>query len=230
MANENLTIQRPQTLTEQAYKLLRQAILRGDFAPDQRLTEEGLAERLKISRTPVREAVQKLRQEGLLVALQPRGVAVVAVSQEEVEQIFKLRLLLEPYAAAEAATHITEAELQQLRVANVAMQAALQPLDMECYLEANRTFHDVLYRASANSRLVTLIDSLFVPSVYLLEATTYDAPTATHAWQGHQQVLEALEQHDPTAAADAMRSHIQTGESHLLEKKVKIDATNHSSE
>lgn len=222
MTNENLTIQRPLTLTEQAYKLLRQAILRGDFAPDQRLTEEGLAERLRISRTPVREAVQKLRQEGLLMALQPRGVAVVAVSPEEVEQIFKLRLLLEPYAAAEASTHITESALEQLRTANLQMQAALQPLDMECYLEANRTFHEVLYRAANNPRLVTLIDSLFVPSVYLLEATTYDLATANHAWQGHQEILAALAKHDPEAAATAMRSHIQTGESRLLEKKDDI--------
>jgi DNA-binding GntR family transcriptional regulator len=216
METEQLkTIQRPQTLTTQAYQLLRQAILRGDFAPEQRLTEEGLAEQLKISRTPVREAVQKLRQEGLLVALQPRGVAVVAVSQTEIEQIFKLRLLLERYATEEAAQHIRSAQLEQLQRTNDTMRAALEPLDMERYLEANRTFHNILYTAADNPRLLALIDSLFVPAVYLLEATTYDPATAHEGWEGHQHIIEALKQADAAAAGQAMATHILTGQHRL---------------
>lgn len=209
-------IQRPQTLTLQAYRLLRQAILRGDFAPDQRLTEEGLAEMLKISRTPVREAVQKLRQEGLLVGLQPRGVAVVAVSQPEIEQIFKLRLLLERYATEEAARRITRVQIELLQVTNNAMQVALEPLDMENYLETNRIFHDTLYGAAGNPRLSAMIDSLFVPAVYLLEATTYDPATAYEGWQGHQRIIEALRQNDAARAGACMEAHIQHGQARLI--------------
>lgn len=219
MSDTQLTIQRPQTLTEQAYQLLRQAILRGEFAPDQRLTEEGLADRLKISRTPVREAVQKLRQEGLLVALQPRGVAVVSVSTPEIEQIFKLRLLLERYATEEAASQITFEQVEQLQAANHAMQAALQPLDMERYLEANRTFHNVLYQVAHNPRLLAMIESLFVPSVYLLEATTYDPTTAHEGWEGHQRIIVALQKRDPASAGAAMEAHISNGRVRLLEKE-----------
>ena len=96
------------------------------------------------------------------------------------------------------------------------MQAALAPLDMERYLEANRKFHDILYAAANNPRLAAMIDSLFVPSVYLLEATTYDPTTAHEGWQGHQRIIEALQQRDPMAAGAAMTAHIQTGQARLV--------------
>ena len=101
-------------LREQVYAGIKNAIIGGEFEPGRRLIEERLAEDMKTSRTPVREAIQKLEKEGLIQRLPRGGFAVKGVSEEEVEEVFDLRAVLEGYAAYLATARIKEEELNAL--------------------------------------------------------------------------------------------------------------------
>ncbi len=127
--------------------MLRDAIIGGDFKPGKRLIEEKLAADMATSRTPVREAIQKLEKEGLIFRLPRGGFAVKSVTEDEVEEILGLRSVLEGYAAFLATSRITDAELKQLDEIITREDACLNNLDVDEFIRLDGEFHDVLYKS-----------------------------------------------------------------------------------
>lgn len=189
------------------YDRIREAIVRGEFAPGDALGEVALARQFGTSRTPVREALHRLEIEAI-VEPGPRGVRVRASSPEEILDIYEVRITLESAAAKAAATRATELDQVRLRSAQETMIATgEEPADRAL---ANRVFHEAIWNASHSPTLVDLLHRL---NVHLIR---YPTTTLTYGdrWdevlREHQELLDAIERHD-TSAAQAIAEHHMTG-------------------
>ncbi|MFI6520308.1 GntR family transcriptional regulator [Spirillospora sp. NPDC050679] len=201
-----------------AYAELRRMILSGDAAAGSRLGEAELAEALGLSRTPVREALQRLNADGLVEVLPHRGARVVRWTAEDLEEIFELRGLLEPYAAARAARRGVPAEaLAELSACCEAMEAAAAGGDFGRLAELNDRFHGRVIALSGNGRLPGLLTSVVHAPLVLGTFRRYDAAALARSMAHHRELVAALRAGDPEWAEAVMRSHIRSAADHLLD-------------
>ena len=147
-------------LREVVSETLRQAIRDGIFKPGERLMEIPLSEELGVSRTPIREAIRKLELEGFVIMIPRRGTYVADISLKDISQVFEIRSALEELAGALAAERITAEEIEYLERMLVEIGTYIEKKDMDRIVEADVNFHEVLYKASRNERLVEIIHNL----------------------------------------------------------------------
>ncbi len=203
-----------------AYEAVRRMILSGEAAPGTRLGETELAETLGLSRTPVREAIQRLGADGLVEVLPHRGARVVLWSARDLEEIFELRTLLEPYAVARAARIGLEAPvLAELRDLCSAMEGAAAEGEVALLARLNSHFHEALIDASGNSRLPGMLTSVMHAPLILGTFHRYDAETMARSMGHHREVVDAITARDPEWAASVMRSHLRAAAANLKEEK-----------
>ena len=189
---------------EIAYSLLRQTILNGQLPPGQQLREASLARSIKVSRTPVREALSRLEHDGLVVRNE-RGIVVRERSPDEILDLYQVRILLEQTAASDAAVRRTTADLFALRrlVANRLDEAS----GAEDVVRRNRDFHHAIWRASHNNASIDLLERLD------LHLARYPATTLVYpgrkesAQKEHEELFAAIEASDPVAAAAVALRH-----------------------
>jgi DNA-binding GntR family transcriptional regulator len=198
---------RRETLETQVYEALRKAILEGQLARAQRLVQDDLATQFGTSRIPVRDALKRLESEGL-VALDDRGSFVVSYfGSEDVEEIYGLRLLLEPYAAGKALDGMTASDLEALESIAQEMQAAAVLKDIERYVQLNQTFHLSLYELSQQRRLVKMIQSLWSG---LMPLTPMAVPgQLERSASEHEAILRAVQERRRDTLESLMRDHIE---------------------
>ena len=149
-----------QPLREVVFETLRDAIRKGILKPGERLMEIHLAEQLGVSRTPVREAIRKLELEGYVIMMPRRGTYVSNLSIKDINEVFEIRTSLDSLASGLAAERITDEELEHLQRLLVVIGEAIKEKNMEKIVEADTKFHDILYQASRNNRLVGIIYNL----------------------------------------------------------------------
>ena len=147
-------------LREVVFNTLRQAIITGEFAPGERLMEISLANRLGVSRTPVREAIRKLELEGFVVMIPRRGTYVADISIKDINEVYEIRTSLDVLAAGLAAERINDDELETLQRLLVEIGQHIEENNMDKIVEVDIAFHDVLYQASRNERLRNIINNL----------------------------------------------------------------------
>jgi len=203
-----------------AYEAVRRMILSGEAAPGTRLGEAELAETLGLSRTPVREAIQRLGADGLVEVLPHRGARVVLWSARDLEEIFELRTLLEPYAVARAARIGLEGPvLAELRDLCSAMEGAADEGEVSLLARLNSHFHEALIDASGNSRLPGMLTSVMHAPLILGTFHRYDAETMARSMGHHRELVDAITARDPEWAASVMRSHLRAAAANLKEEK-----------
>ena len=193
-----------------AADLIREAILDGELPAGARLKEDELAERLDVSRTPVREALRRLEAEGLVVHEPKRGAAVRSYTPEELDDMYRLRALLEGYAARLAAERMTPEVLDQLRASCLRFErlagrrrAAIRDLARE-----NMIFHECVLLAAGDQRLADMVRSVIhLPLVYRASVWFTDAEKQASV-DGHERVVDALARGDADAAARLMEEHV----------------------
>ncbi len=195
------------SLAESVYAELKKALQSGRFEPGERLREESLAAWLKVSRTPVREALRRLTSENLLAATE-HGVAVPQLTQNQIIELYAIRGVLEGAAAAMAARHASAAEvefLQQLLQEETAAKndaARLRAINME--------LHACIYRAANNRYLVRSLQSLH-DELEQLRGTTFSFPGRPgDALKEHAAIVDAIGRHDADTAERAAREHVST--------------------
>ena len=147
-------------LRDHVYTSIKRAIITGQRQPDGRLIEEAIAADMGTSRTPVREALQKLEKEGLIFRRPTFGFAVKGVTEEEVDDILDLQCVLEGYAGRRAASRITKDELHSLNDLIRRQEASLADSDTETFIRLDGEFHDALHRTANNARLYDLVQGL----------------------------------------------------------------------
>ena len=198
---------RRETLETQVYEALRKAIIAGHLARAARLVQDDLATQFGTSRIPVRDALKRLETEGL-VTLDERGSFVVSYfGSEDVEEIYGLRLLLEPYAAGKALDCMTASDLEELEHIAREMKETAALKDIERYVQLNQTFHLSLYELSRQRRLVRMIQSLWSG---LMPLTPMAVPgQLERSASEHETILRALQERQRETLEALMREHIQ---------------------
>ena len=147
-------------LRDVVFNTLREAILRGDLQPGERLMELQLASKLGVSRTPIREAIRMLEQEGLAVTMPRKGAEVAKMTLKGMEDVLEIRGALDELASQLACERITEEQLVRLEARKQDFEASLKSGDVKLIAEADVNFHDVIYEATGNPKLVSLLNNL----------------------------------------------------------------------
>ncbi|EHK55707.1 GntR family transcriptional regulator [Allomesorhizobium alhagi] len=197
---------RSQGAASEVYKRLRRAIVEGEIRPNEPLIEADLAQALQVSRTPIRESLQRLAADQLITP-RKRGWAVREYSLEEIRERSEVRAALEGYAARLAATRATDAEIAAI-VAIQDERDRTADLTPAYRVEANRRFHDAIIAAARNTRLADDIFRVgqFYFNKHIAKLTTDEERRLNQ--QDHREIINAIQARDGRRAEDAMRSHI----------------------
>lgn len=201
----------------QVYVELRAAILHGVLAPMERITENQIAARFGMSRTPVREAFRRLEAEGLIHVVPQRGSFVSQPSLEGILEIYQIRTPLEAMATRIAAETIEPGPLRRLEEILALEQDRTRRLSAERSLRLNREFHAIIFACARNRRLAAMLASLQdeVHRVRVLWPSTVARLDET--WKEHAAILAALKAHDPAAAERCMRQHLERARASTLD-------------
>lgn len=203
-------------LREVVYETLREAIKTGSLAPGERLMEIQLAEELGVSRTPVREAIRKLELERFVVMIPRRGTYVANLSLKDINEVFEIRAALDSLAAGLAAERITEDEQEQLERMLVEIADYIDQNDHVKIVATDEAFHDLLYRASRNERLVGIIYNLREQFSRFRSVSINYPGRLQNTLEEHRQLVEAIAQRDSELAQHKAREHIENAEQTLL--------------
>ena len=203
---EPITIDNYQPLRETVCEALRDAIRRGVLEPGERLMEVQLAEELGISRTPVREAIRKLEQEGYVIMLPRRGTYVSSLSVHDVKEIFEIRSALESLAISLATMRIEPEELEKLRALLVEIEGHIKREDIDKIVATDIEFHGLLYQVSNLKEQLARFRTLSMSYPGRLQKTLEE----------HRAMVEAIAAGDLDAARDAAEHHMEQAEETLL--------------
>ncbi|MHA3980645.1 GntR family transcriptional regulator [Halovulum sp. GXIMD14794] len=193
----------------QTYRALIEEIRTGRLRPGDRLRETELAERLGVSRTPVREAIRQLEADGLVAHAPRQGATVRKLDYAEVMELYEMRAVLEGTAARLAAHAALDIEIEELASVNVALGRAESA---EEAFRLNRSFHAALLDAAKNRFLHKSMSSLSKALMILGPTTLSETERFASAVQEHEAVLEALKARDGLAAEQRMRAHIEASQ------------------
>lgn len=202
------------TLRQQAYTALKQALISGQFEPGAPLTVRALSDALGIGAMPVREGMQQLAAEGGLELLPNRTVRVAALSARDIEEIFESRLVTEAFAASKAATEADQGELQTIRKNMQKVLKAVKADNPQEGLRSNMDFHFSVYRACHNACMIDIIERLWLKMGPMLvlpyRSRKLDGNSFfTEGTPLHFELVEALEEHKPKNASRAMTKIIR---------------------
>lgn len=194
-------------LSDDAYAKILAAVRNGTLAPGTRIRESQMAEWLEMSRTPVRQAIQRLEAEGLLTMAPRAGLVVTMVDEELVEELYLMREVLEGTAARLAAESATRIELRMLEdMVAIEMKAKV---DWRVAADANRRFHALIFTAAKNRFLLKSLRALHDSLALLGPSTLANEERARQAAREHAKVVKAIVARDPDTAEARMREHIR---------------------
>nr|WP_274617558.1 GntR family transcriptional regulator [Nesterenkonia sp. AY15] len=206
---------RPVSKAAAAYSSLRSSIQAGELAPGERITLRYLSDMLDMSLTPVREALNRLQAEGFVVH-DPHGSTFIAeLTPERIEQVYRLRAVLEPLAVRQAGQQLTPGDLEDLRELVCACDQAQTALEV---VQRNEAFHYALYRLSRDALMMGFIDQLWAGMPYPSLGLYADQERVSQSSREHHAILDALVAEDLDAAAALTAQHIEHGREAALNR------------
>lgn len=204
-----VSISAPVSIREKVYTAVRNEILNGDIAPGERMIETRLAQQIKTSRTPVREALHMLEREGLLEAIPRVGYRVKRIRWDEVEEICEIRAVNEVLAARWAMKRISTKELQAMEKNIEQGEKEVRMGDPKAFVDRDEEFHEILARASGSERLLELCEQLRRHMLrYRIESLSLPE-TALEAIQGHRRILACIKAKDEQGIDAVIREHLE---------------------
>lgn len=227
MSSQVKPVARTRAISDQVYTRLKGLIVSNRLKPGQRLTDRELAERLEVSRTPVRVALQRLEQDKLVSHLDGRGYVVAELDMKRIANLYDLREVLEGGAARLAAQRATSAQIEQIeKIALQEEQLAHDRSKRAVWLKLGLQLHEMIAQASGNSILAeTLIRVLDHMRVFVwLEVLSEDAEMTEVNCREHSGLIELIKAHRADEAEDLMRSHIRTAKERILKAAVASEA------
>lgn len=212
---------RPGASGHRAYSALRLLILRGDYAPGQRLKEVEVAQRLGTSRTPVREAVLQLELEGLVQVVPHRGAVVRQLTEADIREMFDLRAVLEGFCASQAAVLMDEPGLEELEARNDAFERSMARLrrgtPAEGLIRLNTAFHDGVMAGSGNTRVAGVLEKLTAVPTAWKAGFWASSRQREAAVVYHREIIDAIRARDPLRADAVMKSHIYAAKDYFTD-------------
>lgn len=204
----NVTMNEYLPLRDVVFNTLRQAILRGELKPGERLVEIQLANKLGVSRTPIREALRKLELEGLVNMVPRKGAEVADITEKSLRDVLEVRKALEELSVQLACEKITEEEIEELKRVAERFKDTLNDQDVTKIAEADVAFHDVIYTATDNQKLILLLNNLREQMYryrveYLKKEEAYPQLIAEH-----EELIDNISKRNKEEATRIMCEHI----------------------
>lgn len=203
------------------FDVLRKAIIEGDLAEGAPLRQDEIASMFNISRIPVREAISRLEEQGLVKTQRYKGAVVAGLSADEAAEVFDLRALLEPEIIRDAVPRMSSDYLRVARAHCEAFATSANPME---WGDLNRVFHNTLYRASRLTYFIEVADNAMDRVERYIRAQLVMSDGMDRAGHEHLAILEACEAGDPGSAADLLSEHIIGAKLSLLEHFPKLNA------
>lgn len=203
-------------LRDVVFNTLRQAILKGEMEPGERLMEIQLAQKLGVSRTPIREAIRKLELEGLVIMIPRKGAEVAHITEKDMKDVLEVRSALEELAATLACRNVTADRLSELKAANKVFESAIVSKDVVAIVDADVAFHDIIYAMTENARLIQIINNLSEQMYrYRLEYVK-DARTHSILISEHNDIIRQFSICNVDEAKTVIRQHINNQEKGII--------------
>ena len=215
MKDFEMTIDEYLPLRDVVFNTLRRAILKGELEPGERLMEIALANKLGVSRTPIREAIRKLELEGLVVMIPRKGAEVARITEKDLRDVLEVRTSLEKLAIELACDRITE---EDMNLACKDFEESFGKDDLTTIAEKDVAFHDIIFRATKNARLIQILNNLREQMYrYRLE---YLKDTQSHdrLVEEHQKIVNAIIEKNKEEAVRLIQEHIYIQELTVIKK------------
>ena len=206
-------------IRDKVYSALSDAIFQGKLKPEERLVESKLAKLMKISRTPIREAIIELAQKGLAVPSPPKGVKVAPLpTTKELTEFYDISSVIRGLAARKAACNITPQEIKQLQEIIAESEQSLREVSLKEIFKLNKKFHQVIEKSSNNKELLFLLDDVYKRSRERFSELLSRKKRQKESIEEHKIILEALIKKDEELAEQLMKKHIENGREDLLQQ------------
>ena len=195
-------------LRDVVFNTLRQAILRGELKPGERLMEIQLANKLGVSRTPIREAIRKLELEGLVLMIPRKGAEVAEITEKSLRDVLEVRRALEELSVQLACEKITKEEIRELERVAKEFQKVVKSSDITEIAEVDVRFHDIIYTATDNQKLIQLLNNLREQMYrYRVEYLKRDG-VFPQLIAEHEAIIRHIENNEKEKATEVMCRHI----------------------
>lgn len=204
-------------LRDVVFKALRDAIVKGDLKPGERLMEIQLANKMGVSRTPVREAIRKLELEGLVLMTPRRGAEVAGITEKDMVDVLEVRKAMERLAVELACDKITDEEIEKLKEEIALQKLAIKNNDLQEIVRLDVEFHDRLYGSTGNKRLIQMLNNLREHIYRYRIAYIKDVTQRNLLIDEHTLIIESIINRDKISAMKAIEKHIDNQELFILE-------------
>ena len=203
-------------LRDVVFNTLKEGILTGELKPGERLMEIHLADKLGVSRTPIREAIRMLELEGLVSMIPRKGAEVARISKSDMRDVLEVRRALEALAVRLSCERITKDELEELKMAAIEFERSTRTKDATVITRADVKFHDMILLSTKNNRLITMVNKLAdrvyrYRFEYIKDITNHQRLIDEHAM-----ILKHIEDNEPGEAERAIEAHIDNQEKNIL--------------
>lgn len=212
-------------LRDVVFNTLRKAILTGELKPGERLMEIHLANRLGVSRTPIREAIRKLELEGLVTMIPRRGAEVAQITEKSLKDVLEVRRALDALCAELACDRISDEEKEKLWQACEEFEHATRTGDATTIAAADVAFHDIIVEATGNKRLIQLINNLSEQMYRYRFEYIKDESGHDNLVSEHRMIYESIIRQDKVKAAEAAKLHIDNQEKSVI-RQIRLDQEN----
>lgn len=209
-------------LRDVVFNTLRQAILTGELKPGERLMEIHLANKLGVSRTPIREAIRKLELEGLVTMIPRRGAEVAQITEKSMNDVLEVRRAMDALCVELACDRISPEELEQLKDACDVFEAVVKTGDVKKIAQADVALHDIIVRATGNQRLVQLVNNLSEQMYRYRFEYIKDSSQHERLVEEHRIIYQSIVQKDKKTASQAAKTHIDNQEKSII-RQIRLD-------
>lgn len=203
-------------LRDVVFNTLRQAILTGEMKPGERLMEIHLANKLGVSRTPIREAIRKLELEGLVIMIPRRGAEVAQITWKNLKDVLEVRRALDVLAVELACERMTREEHQELLHACEKFEEATRSKDIREIAQTDVAFHDLIIASTRNNRLIQLVNNLAEQMYRYRFEYIKDESQHARLVEEHNNIYQSILHRDKEAAANAVRNHVDNQEDAII--------------
>ncbi|HYE81398.1 MAG TPA: GntR family transcriptional regulator [Clostridia bacterium] len=203
-------------LREVVFESVRGAILSGILKPGERLMEVQLAEKLGVSRTPIREAIRKLELEGLVIMLPRKGAYVADLSIKDITDVLEIRAALEGLASGLAALRMTEDEIEELKLTAQHFSQAIEADDFDGIVQMDIEFHDRIFRSTRNEKLLQITNNLREQVQRFRIMYINKSNKSKELAKEHFEIAEAISKRDMDKAEKIAIKHIENAEKYIL--------------
>ena len=209
-------------LRDVVFNTLRQAILTGELKPGERLMEIHLANRLGVSRTPIREAIRKLELEGLVTMIPRRGAEVAQITEKSMNDVLEVRRALDALCVELACDRITKEELESLKQACDNFELAVKTKDVKKIAQADVALHDIIVQATGNSRLIQLVNNLSEQMYRYRFEYIKDISQHERLVEEHRIIYQGIVDQDKETASLAAKLHIDNQEKAII-RQIRLE-------